>query len=305
MTAAEPAFDTRCGVVAIVGEPNVGKSTLLNALVGEHLAIVSPKPQATREPVVGIRTEGDTQLIFLDQPGLLEPEYLLHRAMREAVAASLANADAVLHLLPPGAPYVALETLAPEIPLGGRPRLVVRSQADRAPDTPPDEEGGYPVLAVSATTRSGLAPLLDWCRAHVPPGPFRYDPEDISNQPLRFFAAEFVRETAFELLGEELPYSLAVEIDEFREGSAPIYIRGTIYVERETQRRMVIGKSGAKIRALGTAARGRIEDLLGQAVYLDLWVKVLPKWRSKPGMVSRFGLPVKEKIRNESRAGSA
>lgn len=308
MRRSAPTRETRCGVVALVGQPNVGKSTLLNALVGEHLAIVSRKPQATREPVVGILTEDDTQLIFVDQPGLLEPEYLLQEAMREAALASLRDADVVLHLFPAGEPCLDLEALVPEVAFVGRCLAVVRTQADRVHGPPRPTDGcsaGRPEFVVSAKTGAGMEELIDWCRIQVPMGPFRYDPDDISTQPLRFFAAEFIRETAFDLLGEELPYSLAVEIDEFREGERPVYIRATVYVERESQRRMVIGKSGRKVRALGTAARGRMEDLLGQSVYLDLWVKVLPKWRTKPGAVSRFGLTVKEKTRNESRAGSA
>ena len=144
-------------------------------------------------------------------------------------------------------------------------------------------------------TGQGLDAVSKWCAEHVPPGEFRYDPDDVSTEPVRFFAAEYVREAAFELLEDELPYSLAVSVDEFREGSEPVYIGATIHVERESQKPMVIGRGGQMVRELGRRARKRIEELLGQRVYLDIWVKVLPKWRSKSAALQRFGLPVTER----------
>src|SRR5437016_3624802 len=196
---------TRCGTVVLAGRPNVGKSSLLNALLGEHLAIVSPKPQSTRMPVIGLLTRDDTQYIFTDSPGLLEPEYQLHVVMRAAA----------LRAIP--------------------------------------------------------------------------DAEEMATQPTRFFAAEFIREAAFELLHEELPYSVAVEIDEFREGTEPLYIRAVVYVERASQKGIVIGDGGRTIKSLGQAARAKLETLLGTQVFLDLHVKVLPKWRRRDASLKRLG----------------
>jgi GTP-binding protein Era len=280
----------RFATVAIVGKPNVGKSSLLNVLVGEKLAIVSEKPQATRQPVIGILTTGDTQLMLVDEPGLLNPSYLLQQAMRDAAVQWVRRADVILYLHPADQKEPPpLESLIPEIEVVEQPTALVLTKTDQAGGNGGVALGDRPVFPVSARKRHGLKPLLEWCRSHAPVRPFRYDTEHLSIQPERFFVTEFVRESAFEHLGQELPYSIAVEVDEFREGSDPLYIRATVYVERETQKSMVIGKQGRTIRMLGSGAREKIEELLGQRVYLDLWVKTLAKWRSKPNAVARFG----------------
>ncbi len=278
---------TRCGTIVLAGRPNVGKSTLLNALVGEHLAIVSPKPQSTRLPVVGLVTRDDAQFIFTDSPGLLEPEYALHEAMRAAAVRALEDAEVIAYLHPlaeyPAPALAAVARLArpPRAPI-----VTVYTKADLVALTarPPDR-----VTAVSAVTREGLDQLLDTLRTHLPESPFHYDPEEMATQPLRFFAAEFVREAAFELLHEELPYSVAVEIDEFREAPEPVYIRAVIYVERASQKGIVIGAGGRTIKALGQAARAKIETLLGARVFLELHTKVLPKWRRRAASLRRLG----------------
>lgn len=280
----------RFATVVIVGKPNVGKSSLLNVLVGEKLAIVSEKPQATRQPVIGILTTGDTQLMFVDEPGLLNPSYLLQQAMRDAAVQWVRRADLILYLHPADQREPPpLESLIPELDVVEQPTALVLTKTDQSGGNGGVPLGDPPVFPVSARQRRGLKPLVEWCRSHAPVRPFRYDTEHLSIQPERFFVTEFVRESAFELLGQELPYSLAVEVDEFREGSDPLYIRATVYVERPTQKSMVIGKQGRTIRALGSGARKKIEELLGQRVYLDLWVKTLAKWRSKPSAVARFG----------------
>jgi len=285
---------TRCGTVVLAGRPNVGKSTLLNALVGEHLAIVSPKPQSTRLPVVGLLTRDDTQFVFTDSPGLLDPEYKLHETMRAHALRALSDAEVIAYLHPlaefPAPPLAQVAKLdgPPRVPI-----VTVYTKADLlSPLTvsyrplPPDS------LAVSALTGAGLDNLLAALRAHLPESPFHYDPDELATQPTRFFAAEFVREAAFELLHEELPYSVAVEIDEFREGSEPVYIRAVVYVERDSQKGIVIGQAGRTIKALGEAARAKIEALVGQRVFLELHVKVLPKWRRHEPSLKRLGYAV-------------
>ncbi len=275
---------TKCGTVVLAGRPNVGKSTLLNAVIGEHLAIVSPKPQSTRLPVVGLLTRGDTQFIFTDSPGLLEPEYRLHEAMRAAALRAIEAAEVIAYLHPlseypaPPLDQVAKLERPPRAPV-----VTVYTKADLVLPRPPS------TVVVSAVTREGLDALLEALRAHVPDGPFHYDPDEIATQPMRFFAAEFVREAAFELLHDELPYSVAVEIDEFREGSAPVYIRAVVYVERDSQKGIVIGEGGRTIKALGAAARAKIAALLDGSVYLDLHVKVLPRWRRHAPSLKRLG----------------
>ena len=285
---------TRCGVVVLAGKPNVGKSTLLNALVGEHLAIVSPKPQSTRLPVVGLLTRADTQFIFTDSPGLLEPEYKLHEAMRAAALRAIDDAEVIAYLHPlaeyPAPPLreVAKLDRAPRAPI-----ITVYTKSDLAPTSshlpqPPQPPPASSVV-VSALTGAGLDELLAALQERLPEGPFHYDPDAMATQPMRFFAAEFVREAAFELLHEELPYSVAVEIDEFREGQEPVYIRAVVYVERVSQKGIVIGEGGRTIKAIGQTARGKIETLLGARVFLELHAKVLPKWRRQPAALKRLG----------------
>lgn len=233
------------------------------------------------------------QVLFHDQPGLLDPRHLMDRAMREAALGSVARADGVLYLVPAGVRQPeAFADLVPELTSAAPtpPVVLVRTMIDRVRSAMVADRD----LAVSARTGAGVEAVWAWCVARTRPGPFRYDPEDVSTDPMRFFVSEFIREAAFELLDEELPYALAAEVDEFREDSQPVYIRVTIVVERESQKRMVIGRGGRMIKRLGSAARARIEELVGGRVYLDLWVKVLPRWRKRPAALARFGLPVTE-----------
>jgi len=280
---------TKCGTVVLAGRPNVGKSTLLNALVGERLSIVSPKPQSTRVPVVGLLTQGEVQFIFTDCPGLLDPQYRLQELMRQVAQRALQDAEVIAYLhplsefpapalataaglsRPPAAPVVTVYTKADLVPSGARPSLAEES------------------LAVSAQTGEGLSGVIATLERHLPESPFHYPADELATQPVRFFAAEYVREAAFALLHEELPYSLACEIDEFRERETPTYIRAVVYVERESQKGIVIGQGGRTIKAIGQAARARIESLHGRPVYLDLHVKVLPHWRTHDPSIKRLG----------------
>jgi len=296
-----PSPASRCGFVALVGAPNVGKSTLLNALVGEPLAIVSPKPQTTRESVTGLLTDGDTQIVFTDTAGLLDPAYALHRAMLHAALRALEGADLVLHLHPlVEGPAPTLDTLVRGARAEGRGTrmpgdrvLTVYTKADQKGGGSGDRGiGRSGSLVVSAVTGQGIAELLEAIRARLPEHPFLYPADDVGTQPLRFFAAEFVREAAFAALEEELPYSLAVTIDEFRESEEPVYIRATLAVERESQKPIVLGKGGRTIKTIGTAARRRLEALLGRRTRLELWVTVWPKWRRDPAALARLGLPL-------------
>lgn len=284
---------TRFGTVVLAGKPNAGKSTLLNAIIGEKLAIVSPKPQSTRSPVVGLLTEGDCQLVFVDPPGLIEASGIMQQAMLDRALHALRNANVVLLLHPvTDGPAPSLESLVPALRLSPSAQVAtVLTKADLlAQGAHPS--GHPPVFVTSGQTGEGVSELLEWCTMQAPHGEFRYDADDIGTQPLRFFVAEFVRESAFEVLDQELPYALAVLVDEFREDRKPVYIRGILYVERQSQKGIVIGKDGGTIKAIGAASRGRIEAFLGERVYLDLWVKVLAKWRKSPKMLEMLGLPV-------------
>ena len=279
---------TRCGTVVLAGLPNVGKSSLLNALVGERLAIVSPKAQSTRVPVVGVLTRGDDQFIFTDPPGLLTPSYELQQRMREAALRAIADAEVIAHLHPLAeAPAPAFAAAAG---LAARPRAPVVTVYTKADLVSPERRPALgPAVVVSSTTGEGIAALLDTLAERLPAGPFHYPTDELATQPLRFFVAEYVREAAFTVLEEELPYSVACEIEEFRESETPTYIRATVYVERDSQKGIVIGHQGRTIKAIGQAARARIEGLTGSPVFLDLNVKVLGNWRRQDGLLRRLG----------------
>jgi GTP-binding protein Era len=284
----------RCGRVALAGRPNVGKSSLLNALVGEPLAAVSAKAQTTRLPVVGLRTEGEVQFVFEDLPGLLEPAYELQRRLRTLAQRALRRADLVLHLHPgeeaPAPDLAALAGLGEPL---RAPIIVVYTKADRLgrrqrERVPPD------AALVSARSGEGLDRLLQLIAGRLGEAPFAYPADDLGTQPARFLVAEYLREAAFEHLDDELPYAIAAEVEEFREARVPVYIRATLFVERESQRRIVLGQGGRTIKAIGRHARRRAEQVLGRRVFLETWVKVLPRWRRSPEQLARFGFPERE-----------
>jgi GTP-binding protein Era len=283
---------TRAGILTVVGKPNAGKSTLLNRIVGQKLSIVSPKPQSTRDRVVGIRTKDDIQMIVLDTPGLLNPSYPLQHAMRAAAHHALDDADVIIYLVdalegePQSLSDAAGLTASPTAPiLLALNKVDILSPNERERLSAQHPDGHF----ISAATGTGVDDLLARAAGLLPESPFLYPEEDISTQSMRFFASELVRETALEQLEDEVPYSLACAIEEFREQPAPVYIRAVLYVERDSQKRILIGAKGARIRDIGRAARAKIEELVGESVYLDLWVKVLPNWRKSPSALRRFG----------------
>ena len=283
---------TRAGIVTVAGKPNAGKSTLLNRIVGQKLSIVSAKPQSTRDRIVGIRTDDDVQMILLDTPGLLDPAYPLQRAMRAASLDALAEADVVVYVVD------ANEHEAPRLeeaaglsePLKP-PVLLALNKIDAiTPGRRLQLATEYPdAHPISALTGDGMEELLTCIAEALPESPFLYPADEISTQAVRFFVSELIRETALEQLDDEVPYSVACEVQEFREDRSPIYIRAVIYVERESQKRILIGARGERIREIGRASRAKIEEMVGTGVYLDLWVKVLANWRKNADALRRLG----------------
>jgi GTP-binding protein Era len=288
---------SRAGILTVVGKPNAGKSTLLNRIVGEKLSIVSDKPQSTRDRIVGIHTTDDTQIVILDTPGLLNPRYALQKVMRGAALAALADADVVLHLVDAtdGTPASLAELAQVESPTSA-PVVLTFNKTDLLPKATRTElQERYPAASfISAATGAGVDKLLARIATLLPESEFLYPADDISTQTLRFFVAELLRETALEQLEDEVPYSVACEIEEFRESDSPVYIRAVLHVERESQKRILIGAGGQRIRSIGQAARTKVERLVGAPVYLDLWVKVLPNWRRNAHALNRLGYKLPE-----------
>lgn len=296
-----PAPVTRCGYVTIAGRPNAGKSTLLNHLVGEKLSIVSPRAQTTWERVTGIRTQGDTQMIFLDTPGLLEVRDLHQKAMRGAAHEALQEADVVLFVVDASRPREEVispvvtealdETRAPIVVALNKVDTVDPGYVETHAQWFREHLGAIPI-PISATRGDGVEALLAALEEALPPGPFLYPEDDLALQSVRFFVAELVRETVFELFEDEVPYAVATRVEEFREGQDPLYIAVVVHVERESQKGIVVGKGGRAIRKLGTLSREKIETFLGRPVYLDLWVKPLKGWRRKRHHLARLGYRV-------------
>jgi GTP-binding protein Era len=290
---------TRAGIVTVVGKPNAGKSTLLNRVVGSKLSIVSDKPQSTRDRVVGIRTDRDVQMVLLDTPGLLNPRYALQQAMRTTAIKALEQADAVLYLVDATTVHDQIAPLHEAAGIEQPPRTPIVLALNKSDLLRPAAREALTIRApdgrlISAATGEGVDELFDALGRLLPESPFLYPEDEISTQTVRFFVSELVRETALEQLEEEVPYSIACEIEEYRETQEPIYIRAVVYVERDSQKRIFIGAGGQRIRSIGAAARAKIEAFVGAKVFLDLWVKVLPNWRRNAQALSRLGYRLSE-----------
>ncbi len=292
--------DHRSGFVSVVGKPNVGKSTLLNALLGQKIAIVSPKPQTTRTPIRGILTLSDAQVIFVDTPGIHDPRHKLGESMVQASVQVMANSDVVLFLAdissPPSQGDHQLAELISE--LGQRQVILGLNKVDLLrPDQVEQCAEAYLTLrqfcdwvVLSATYGTNLDLLLERIIDALPLGP-RYYPEDqVTDQHLRMMAAELIREQVLRFTHQEIPYSVAVQVRRFEEReSGPTYIDAHIFVERESQKGIVIGRGGRMLRQIGREARTEIEQLIGQQVYLDLRVKTRYKWRRSERELRRLG----------------
>ncbi|MEE9608362.1 MAG: GTPase Era [Myxococcota bacterium] len=289
---AESGLPHRAGAAAILGRPNVGKSTLLNRLLGTKLAIVSPRPQTTRSRILGILTRPNAQILLLDTPGLHESPKPLNAAMNQLVEKAVADCDVALVLFDLTRGWEAEESaLAERCAARGRAWLAVGTKLD----LPRARSAGWPAAAhpgasLSARTGEGVEALLEQIVRHLPESPRLYPEDALSDRPLRFLVAELVREAAFEALEQELPYELAVEVIEFREERADFArIRADLLVQRASQKAIAIGAGGSMIKRIGSRARPAIEELLRAKVHLELWVKVEPKWAKRPKRLKSLG----------------
>ncbi|MEO8416801.1 MAG: GTPase Era [Ginsengibacter sp.] len=286
----------KSGFVNIFGKPNAGKSTLLNALMGEKLAIVSPKVQTTRHRIKGILTDDTYQIIFSDTPGIIEPKYKLHEKMMQAVKGSLEDADVALLIADIKDDLTEADEIFASLKLKV-PSIVVLNKADVADETIIEKARNFfinksysrQVIIVSALKKDGLKELLEAILALLPEGEPFYGDDNLSDLPMKFFVSEMIREKIFYLYQDEIPYHATVLVQEFKEKTTLTKISADIILQRETQKGIVLGEGGKMIKQLGTLARKDIEEFIGRKVFLELFVKVRPKWRDNEIQLREYG----------------
>lgn len=287
----------KAGFVNIFGKPNAGKSTLLNALMGEKLAIVSHKVQTTRHRIKGFVTQpGAYQIIFSDTPGIIEPKYKLHEKMMQSVKSALEDADLALLLVDPKDNYEESAAIFKQLRLKV-PALLLINKVDVTAKALVQEVRTYfekmpyvsEVLEISAQNQLGIAHLLTAIVDRIPKGDAFYSEDDLTDLPTKFFVGEIIREKIFELYGDEIPYHAAVMVNEYKEKDTLIKIQADVVVQRETQKMILLGEKGSGIKKLGTLARTDIEAFVGRKVFLELFIKVRPKWRENELQLREYG----------------
>jgi GTPase len=304
MVARSPKKRPRAGTIALVGRPNVGKSTLLNALLGERIAITSHHPETTRDRIAGIVARGDSQLVFLDTPGIHRPRHRLGERMNDLAAETAAGSDVAIFMtdvsVPPDAkPREDDRSILTAIP-ANTPTIVAINKVDKVHPKSllmpvleayaavrPDVVAVIPVSALKADR--GLERILDEVEKHLPEGPPLYDPEEISDKPVRFFVAEFVREQILRRTRQEVPHGVAVTVETFEEGKKGTKIAVTVHVAKESHKGIIIGDGGKMLGAIGKAARERTERLLGTKVHLTTFVRATPGWFDDPKHLADLG----------------
>ncbi len=286
----------KSGFVNIFGKPNAGKSTLLNALMGEKLAIVSPKVQTTRHRIKGILTGDNYQIIFSDTPGIIEPKYKLHEKMMQAVKGSLEDADVALlmvdikdDLQEADEIFSSLSLKVPAIIVLNKIDVANKETIEKAKDFFSDKKYCKQIIEVSALKKSGIKELLQAIIFLLPEGEPFYLDDNLSDLPMKFFVGEMIREKIFYLYQDEIPYHATVLVQEFKEKTTLTKISADIILQRETQKGIVLGEGGKMIKLLGTQARRDIEEFIGRKVFLELFVKVRPKWRDNEIQLREYG----------------
>jgi len=287
----------KVGFVNIFGRPNAGKSTLLNALIGEKMAIVSPKVQTTRHRIKAfLNKPGEYQVVFSDTPGIIEPKYKLHEKMMKAVKGSLEDADVALLLVDVKENWHEVDTIFQSLKLKV-PAIVITTKTDTAKQGKIEEAKTFfsnkpyckEWLGISAPQGRNLDQLLEHILRYLPKGEAFYNEDDLTDLPTRFFVGEMVREKIFELYGDEIPYHTTVLVNEYKEKESLVKIQADIIVQRETQKAIILGEGGKMIKQLGTLARVDIEAFIGEKVFLQLFVKVKDKWRDNEFKLREYG----------------
>lgn len=287
----------KAGFVNIVGKPNVGKSTLMNALIGERLSIITSKAQTTRHRIMGIINEPDYQIVFSDTPGMLKPKYELHKTMMGFVQLSLEDADVIVFVTDLFETDEEIEQVLEKINQSGTPVLLVVNKIDLNQGSKLDEVIAYwtqrlkaeVVIPISATEKFNTEKIMVEIMDRLPFHPPFYDKDELTDRPERFFASEIIREKIFLNYKKEIPYSTEVAIEEFHNEPKIIKIRANIYVERTSQRAIVIGEGGKMLKKVGTEARQEMEKFFGKKIFLETYVKVEDDWRKDKNKLRRFG----------------
>ena len=290
----------KSGFIAVIGRPNVGKSTLINHIIGQKIAIMSDKPQTTRSRIQCIFNTEDMQMIFLDTPGIHKPKYKLGEYMLKAAEGTLKEVDVIFFVIDAtekfggGEKYIIerLETTTkPVILVVNKLDLIEREQSLPIIASYSDKYDFKAIIPISALDGTNVDELINEAKKYLPEGPQYYPADMVTDQPERLIIAELVREKILNLTDDEVPHSIAVDVDEItKRESGTNYIRATIYVERDSQKGIVIGKNGSMLKNIGQLARPEIEMLLGGKVFLDLWIKVKKNWRNRVGTIQEFGL---------------
>lgn len=289
----------KSGFVSIIGRPNVGKSTLINTIIGSKIAIVSEKPQTTRTRIQGIMTTPEGQIIFIDTPGMHKPKHLLGEYMLKISTQSLKEVDVIYYMTDASRPFGAgeqyiIEQLknieVPVLLLVNKIDLVGEEEIKEFVQPFYNEMNFTEFVPISAANGTNLTTLLDKTMLYLPEGPLYYPEDDMTDQPVSFIVAELIREKALILTRDEVPHSLAVEVEEFKnQASGKIYVRAVIHTERDSQKAIIIGQKGQMLKKIGERSRIDIEKMLGSSVYLDLWVKVKKNWRDNENNLNQLG----------------
>ena len=286
----------KAGFVSIIGKPNAGKSTLMNSLVGEKMSIITPKAQTTRHRIIGIVNDEDHQIVFSDTPGVIKPNYSLQESMMSFVQGSLIDADLILFVTDINEKYDEEDVLE-NLQNTNSPIAVLINKIDKSNEEEvrakmefwKEKLNPHAIFAISALHDYGVTGIMDYIKASIPEHAAYYEKDELTDKSMRFFTSEMIREKIFKLYDKEIPYSTEVIVTSFKEEPKITKIAAEIIVERDSQKNIIIGTGGAMIKKVGTYARQDIEEFIGKKVFLELFVKVIPDWRSKKNYLKRFG----------------
>jgi len=286
----------KAGFVSIIGKPNAGKSTLMNALVGEKMSIITPKAQTTRHRIMGIVNDEEHQIIFLDTPGVIKPNYSLQESMMNFVQGSLIGADVILFVTDIHEKYDENDVIE-KLRNTSSPVAVLINKIDKSSEAEVRDKIAFwqetlnpdTVYAISALLNHGVPGIMEYIKEKLPVHPPYYDKDELTDKNMRFFVSEMIREKIFKLYDKEIPYSTEVVVTSYKEEANITRIAAEIIVERDSQKNILIGKAGSMIKKVGTYAREDIEEFIGGKVFLELFVKVIPDWRRKSTYLKKFG----------------